>query len=166
MGCKPENWPHCKCTPKFQNNGMVNNIDLGSRNVGSASTSANSSSSSRQSTSTFVFFVFLSTSDGLITQIHTGFFFLICRTNCTAKINMAHSFLLCVCFFQDNNTRCYVIGGLSLRSTTHRVGEFAAKPTTQLAVQRPSAPTISVVMLQILINIYTVLRLVVLRVIK
>ena len=33
------------------------------------------------------------------------------------------------------------------------MGEFAVKPTTQLAVQRPSAPTISVVMLQILINI-------------
>ena len=33
------------------------------------------------------------------------------------------------------------------------MGEFAAKPTTQLAVQRPSAPTISVVILQILINI-------------
>jgi hypothetical protein len=33
------------------------------------------------------------------------------------------------------------------------VGEFAAKPTTQLAVQRPSAPTISIVILQLLINI-------------
>jgi hypothetical protein len=33
------------------------------------------------------------------------------------------------------------------------VGEFAAKPTTKLAVQRPLAPTISVVILQILINI-------------
>ena len=33
------------------------------------------------------------------------------------------------------------------------MGEFAAEPTTQLAVQRPSAPTISVVILQILINI-------------
>ena len=33
------------------------------------------------------------------------------------------------------------------------MGEFAAKPTTQLAVQRPSAPTISEVILQILINI-------------
>ena len=33
------------------------------------------------------------------------------------------------------------------------MGEFAAKPTTQLADQRPSAPTISVVILQILINI-------------
>jgi len=59
---------------------------LGSGNVGSASTSANSFSSSEQSTSTFVYFVFLSTSDGLITQIHAGFLFLICRTNCTAEI--------------------------------------------------------------------------------
>ena len=33
------------------------------------------------------------------------------------------------------------------------MGEFAAKPNTQLAVQRPSAPTISVVMLQILFSI-------------
>ena len=33
------------------------------------------------------------------------------------------------------------------------MGEFAAKPTTQLAVQRPSAPTIIVVILQILFNI-------------
>ena len=33
------------------------------------------------------------------------------------------------------------------------MGEFAAKPTTQLAVQRPSAPTNSEVILQILINI-------------
>ena len=33
------------------------------------------------------------------------------------------------------------------------MGEFTAKPTTQLAVQRPSAPTISVLILQILINI-------------
>ena len=32
------------------------------------------------------------------------------------------------------------------------MGEFAAKPTTQLAVQRPSAPTISVMILQIIIN--------------
>ena len=33
------------------------------------------------------------------------------------------------------------------------MGEFAAKPTTQLAVQRPSAPTISEVILQKLIHI-------------
>ena len=33
------------------------------------------------------------------------------------------------------------------------MGEFAAKPTTELAVQRPSAPTISIVMLRILTNI-------------
>ena len=33
------------------------------------------------------------------------------------------------------------------------MGGLAAKPTTQLAVQRPSAPTISEVLLQILINI-------------
>ena len=33
------------------------------------------------------------------------------------------------------------------------MGKFAAKPTTQLADQRPSAPTISVLILQILINI-------------
>jgi hypothetical protein len=33
------------------------------------------------------------------------------------------------------------------------VGEFAAKPTTQLVVQRSSAPTISVLILQLLINI-------------
>ena len=34
------------------------------------------------------------------------------------------------------------------------MGELAAKPTSQLAIQRPSAPTISVVMLRILVNIY------------
>ena len=54
------------------------------------------------------------------------------------------------------DTKCNVFGGLSHESsdtTNNRVGEFAAKPTTQLAVQRPSAPTISVVILQIRINL-------------
>jgi len=79
---------------------------LGSGNVGSASTSAKSFGSSEQSTSTFVFIVFLSASDGLITQIHAGFFLFDLSYKLHSRDNMAHSFLLCVCFSDDVFLTC------------------------------------------------------------
>jgi hypothetical protein len=49
---------------------------------------------------------------------------------------------------------CNLFAGISPESTTEWANLLRrGKPTTQLAVQRPSAPTISVVILQILVNI-------------
>ena len=51
------------------------------------------------------------------------------------------------------DTPCKGIGGLSPESTTEWASSLrGGKPTTQLAVQMPSAPTISIAILQILTN--------------
>ena len=125
MGCKPENWPHCKCTPKFQNNGMVNISRLRERGICfHICKFFQHLRAGHFNFCLFCVFVYVGWLDHA--NPHRVFLFDL-SYKLHSKDNMAHSFLLCVCFYQDNNTKCNVIGGLSPRSTNEWVSSLRSQ---------------------------------------